>query len=97
MPLTARRIHQLRRRLRAPQRRPRTVLEVDLSRVLTGRRVSDVSVLRDGRVVEEILAQAKVSRADLVVMGSHGAGGHVIRQGGWPVLSVPSSGRMAGR
>ena len=79
----------------------RTALEADLNRVLTARRVSDVSVeivLRDGRIVEEILAQARVGRADLVVMGSHGAGGEerkigsvaeqVLRLAGCPVLTV---------
>ena len=53
----------------------RTTLERDLRRVLTARRASDVKVeisLRNGNVVQEILAQAKTSRSDLVVIGSHG-------------------------
>ena len=56
----------------------RTTLERDLRRVLTARRASDVKVeisLRNGNVVQEILAQAKTSRPDLVVIGSHGRGG----------------------
>ena len=53
-------------------------LERDLRRVLTARRASDVRVkiiMRKGSVVQEILAQAKASQADLVVIGSHGRGG----------------------
>ena len=56
----------------------RTNLERDLERVLVASRVSDVEVaisLRQGNVVQEILAQAKASRSDLVVIGSHGRGG----------------------
>ena len=56
----------------------RTALERDLKRVLTARRASDVKVeicMRRGNVVRQILAQAKASRADLVVIGSHGRGG----------------------
>ena len=56
----------------------RTTLERDLRRVLTARRASDVKVeisLRNGNVVQEILAQAKTSRPDLMVIGSHGRGG----------------------
>lgn len=44
-------------------------LERDLRRVLTARRTSDVRVeifMRKGNVVQEILAQAKASRTDLV-------------------------------
>ncbi len=55
-----------------------TDLEDDLKQVLVSRRVSDVKVtisLRQGNVVQEILAQAKASRSDLVVIGSHGRGG----------------------
>jgi len=57
---------------------PRAALERDLRRVLTARRASDVKVeivMRKGNVVQEILAHAKASRADLVVIGSHGRGG----------------------
>ena len=56
----------------------RTALERDLRRVLTSRRASDVKVeifMRKGKVVQEILAQAKASRSDLIVIGSHGRGG----------------------
>ena len=56
----------------------RIALERDLRRVLTARRASDVKVeivIRKGKVVQEILAQAKASRSDLVVIGSHGRGG----------------------
>ncbi len=56
----------------------RRALERDLRRVLTARRASDLRVkilMRRGNVVREILAQAKASRADLVVIGSHGRGG----------------------
>ena len=56
----------------------RTALERDLRRVLTARRVSDVKVeilVRKGNVVQEILAQAKTSRSELLVTGSHGRGG----------------------
>jgi len=55
----------------------RKTLERDLKRVLVARRVSDVKVdisLRQGNVVQEILAQAKESRSNLVVIGSHGHG-----------------------
>ena len=82
----------------------RTTLERDLRRVLTARRASDVKVeisLRNGNVVQEILAQAKTSRADLVVIGSHGRGGiqrlvlgsvaeKVLRLATCPVLTVRS-------
>ena len=56
----------------------RTSLERDLKRVLVARRVSDVKVtisLRQGNVVQEIIAQAKASRSNLIVIGSHGRGG----------------------
>jgi nucleotide-binding universal stress UspA family protein len=89
----------------------RTTLERDLRRVLTARRASDVKVeisLRKGKVVQEILAQAKTSRADLVVIGSHGRGGlqrlvlgsvaeKVLRLATCPVLTVRSGVRLARR
>ncbi len=79
-----------------------TDLEDDLKQVLVSRRVSDVKVaisLRQGNVVQEILAQAKASRSDLVVIGSHGRGGvqrlvlgsiaeKVLRLSTCPVLTV---------
>ena len=82
----------------------RAALERDLRRVLTARRASDVRVkiiMRKGHVVQEILAQAKASRADLVVIGSHGRGGvqrlvlgsvaeKVLRLATCPVLTVRS-------
>jgi nucleotide-binding universal stress UspA family protein len=82
----------------------RAALERDLRRVLTARRASDVRVkivMREGSVVREILAQAKASRADLVVIGSHGRGGvqrlvlgsvaeKVLRLATCPVLTVRS-------
>jgi nucleotide-binding universal stress UspA family protein len=80
----------------------RAELERDLRRVLTARRATDVKVqivMRKGNVVQEILAQAKASRADLVVIGSHGRGGvqrlvlgsvaeKVLRLATCPVLTV---------
>ena len=80
----------------------RVALERDLRRVLTARRASDVSArifMRTGNVVQEILAQTKASRADLVVIGSHGRGGvqrlvlgsvaeKVLRLATCPVLTV---------
>jgi len=80
----------------------RAALERDLRRVLTARRASDLRVeiaMRKGNVVQEILAQAKASRADLVVIGSHGRGGvqrlvlgsvaeKVLRLATCPVLTV---------
>ncbi len=80
----------------------RTNLERDLKRVLVARRVSDVNVaisLREGNIVEEIMAQAKASRSDLIVIGSHGRGGiqrlvlgsiaeKVLRLSTCPVLTV---------
>ena len=89
----------------------RTTLERDLRRVLTARRASDVKVeisLRNGNVVQEILAQAKTSRADLVVIGSHGRGGvqrlvlgsvaeKVLRLATCPVLTVRTGVRLARR
>jgi nucleotide-binding universal stress UspA family protein len=82
----------------------RAALERDLRRVLTSRRASDVRVkisMRKGNVVQEILAQAKASQADLVVIGSHGRGGvqrlvlgsvaeKVLRLATCPVLTVRS-------
>lgn len=89
----------------------RTALERDLKRVLTARRASDVKVeicMRRGNVVRQILAQAKASRADLVVIGSHGRGGaqrlvlgsvaeKVLRLATCPVLTVRSGVRLARR
>ncbi len=79
----------------------RAALHADLDRTLTARRVSDLGVevvLREGAVVEEILARAASDRTDLVVMGSHGAGGEqraigsvaaqVLRLASCPVLTV---------
>jgi nucleotide-binding universal stress UspA family protein len=89
----------------------RTALERDLQCVLTARRASDVKVkifMRRGNVVQEILAQAKASRSDLVVIGSHGRGGvqrlvlgsvaeKVLRLATCPVLTVRSGVRLARR
>ena len=89
----------------------RAALERDLTRVLTARRASDVRVkifMRKGNVVQEVLAQAKASRADLVVMGSHGRGGvqrlvlgsvaeKVLRLATCPVLTVRAGVRLARR
>lgn len=80
----------------------RAALERDLRRVLTARRAADLRVrifMRKGNVVQEILAQAKASRADLVIVGSHGRGGvqrlvlgsvaeKVLRLATCPVLTV---------
>ena len=87
----------------------RAALERDLRRVLTARRAADVWVeifMRKGNVVQEILAQAKATRADLVVIGSHGRGGvqrlvlgsvaeKVLRLATCPVLTVRSGVRGA--
>ena len=89
----------------------RAALERDLTRVLTARRASDVRVkifMRKGNVVQEVLAQAKASRADLVVMGTHGRGGvqrlvlgsvaeKVLRLATCPVLTVRRGVRVARR
>ena len=89
----------------------RTAFERDLRRVLTARRASDVKVeifMRKGNVVQEILAQAKASRSDLVVIGSHGRGGvqrlvlgsvaeKVLRLATCPVLTVRRGVRLARR
>ena len=89
----------------------RASLERDLRRVLTARRASDVRVtifMRKGNVVQEILAQVRASRADLVVIGSHGRGGvqrlvlgsvaeKVLRLATCPVLTVRSGVRLARR
>jgi nucleotide-binding universal stress UspA family protein len=89
----------------------RTTLERDLRRVLTARRASDVKVeisLRNGNVVQEILAHAKTSRPDLVVIGSHGRGGiqrlvlgsvaeKVLRLATCPVLTVRRGVRLVRR
>ena len=89
----------------------RRALERDLRRVLTARRASDVKVeisLRNGNVVQEILAQAKTRRPDLVVIGSHGRGGiqrlvlgsvaeKVLRLATCPVLTVRRGVRLVRR
>jgi nucleotide-binding universal stress UspA family protein len=89
----------------------RTTLERDLRRVLTAKRAPDVKVeisLRNGNVVQEILAQAKTSRPDLVVIGSHGRGGiqrlvlgsvaeKVLRLATCPVLTVRRGVRLVRR
>jgi nucleotide-binding universal stress UspA family protein len=89
----------------------RTTLERDLRRVLTARRASDVKVeifLRRGNVVQEILAQAKACRSDLLVIGSHGRGGvqrlvlgsvaeKILRLATCPVLTVRSGVRLIRR
>lgn len=80
----------------------RVALERELRQMLVSRRASDVKVeivIREGNVVREILAQAGDSRADLVVIGSHGHGGvrrlvlgsvaeKVLRQATCPVLTI---------
>ena len=80
----------------------RRTVEGDLNRVLVSRGASDIKVailVRAGNVVREILAQAKASRSDLVVIGSHGRGGvqrlvlgsvaeRVLRLATCPVLTV---------
>jgi nucleotide-binding universal stress UspA family protein len=64
--------------------------------------------LRNGNVVQEILAQAKTSRPDLVVIGSHGRGGiqrlvlgsvaeKVLRLATCPVLTVRRGVRLVRR
>jgi nucleotide-binding universal stress UspA family protein len=89
----------------------RAALERDLRRVLTARRAADVKVtihMRTGNVVQEILAQARESRADLVLIGSHGRGGvqrlvlgsvaeKVLRLATCPVLVVRSGSTVARR
>lgn len=89
----------------------RAALERDLRRVLTARRASDLKVeifMRKGHVVQEILAQAKASRSDLVVTGSHGRGGvqrlvlgsvaeKVLRLATCPVLTVRGGVRLTRR
>jgi nucleotide-binding universal stress UspA family protein len=89
----------------------RAALERDLRRALTARRASDVKVeisLRKGTAVQEILAQAKTSRADLIVIGSHGRGGvqrlvlgsvaeRVLRLATCPVLTVRRGVRLVRR
>lgn len=80
----------------------REALEGDLKLVLASRGTSDVKAeifMREGNVVQEILAQAKASRSDLVVIGTHGRGGvqslvlgsvaeKVLRLATCPVLTV---------
>ncbi|HVG55414.1 MAG TPA: universal stress protein [Vicinamibacterales bacterium] len=89
----------------------RRALERDLRQILTARRASDLKVeiaMRKGNVVQEILAQAKLSRSDLVVIGSHGRGGvqrlalgsvaeKVLRLATCPVLTVRRGVRRARR
>jgi len=88
----------------------RTALETDLNRVLAARRASDVRiqiVLREGNVVKEILAQARTSRSDLIVIGSHGSKGvqrpigsiaeRVLRVAHCPVLTVRRGVRQSHR
>jgi nucleotide-binding universal stress UspA family protein len=89
----------------------RKVLERDLRRVLTARRVSDVKVeisMRKGNVVQEILAQAKKRRSDLIVIGTHGRGGvqrlvlgsvaeKILRLASCPVLTVRRGVRLVRR
>jgi nucleotide-binding universal stress UspA family protein len=89
----------------------RAALERDLRRMLTARRASRVKVdisLRKGPVVQEILAQARESRSDLVVIGTHGRGGvqrlvlgsvaeKVLRLATCPVLTVRRGVRLARR
>ena len=89
----------------------RAALERDLRRMLTARRASRVKVeisLRKGTVVQEILAQAKESRSDLLVIGTHGRGGvqrlvlgsvaeKVLRLATCPVLTVRRGVRLARR
>jgi nucleotide-binding universal stress UspA family protein len=89
----------------------RTAFERDLRQILTARRASDVKVkifMRKGNVVQEILAQAKTSRSDLIVIGSHGRGGvqrlvqgsvaeKVLRLATCPVLTVRRGVRRARR
>ena len=86
-----------------------TACERDLRRVLTARRAADVNVqifVRKGNVVQEILAQAKHSRSDLLVIGSHGRSGvqrlvlgsvaeKVLRLATRPVLTVRRGVRLA--
>ena len=87
----------------------RTALERDLRRTLTARRASDVKIqisMRKGKVVHEILAQARTSRSDLLVIGSHGREGvqrlvlgsvaeKVLRLAMCPVLTVRRGVRLA--
>jgi len=89
----------------------RRTLERDLRRVLTARRASAVKVeisMRTGNVVQEILAQARTSRPDLLVIGTHGRGGvqrlvlgsvaeKVLRLATCPVLTVRRGVRLARR
>ena len=83
----------------------RAALERDLRQILVSRRASDVKVeivMREGNVVREILAQARESRVDPVVIGSHGRGGvqrlvlgsiaeKVLRRATCPVLTIRRS------
>ena len=89
----------------------RVAVERDLRRVLTARRVSDVKVeivVRKGKAHQEILAQAKTSRSELVIIGTHGRGGvqrlvlgsvaeKVLRSATCPVLTVRSGVKLARR
>jgi nucleotide-binding universal stress UspA family protein len=89
----------------------RAALERDLRQVLIARRATDLKVtihMRRGNVVQGILAQARASRSDLVVIGSHGQGGvqrlvlgsvaeKVLRLATCPVLTVRSGVKVARR
>lgn len=80
----------------------RKSVETDLKRVLVARQTSDIKsaiTVRAGNVAQEILAEAKSSRSDLLVMGTHGRGGlqrvvlgsvaeRVLRLAPRPVLTV---------
>jgi nucleotide-binding universal stress UspA family protein len=92
-------------------REARTALERDLRRMLVARHASDLRVkifMRKGNVVQEILAQARASRCDLVVIGSHGRSGaqrlvlgsvaeRVLRLATCPVLTVRRGVNLARR
>ena len=80
----------------------RRTVETDLKRVLVARRTSDIKsaiTVRAGNIVREILAEAKSSKSDLLVMGTHGRGAvrrlvvgsvaeRVLRLAPCPVLTV---------
>lgn len=89
----------------------RATIERDLRAMLVARRASDVKVeivIRNGRVAREILAYARASQSDLIVIGSHGRGAvrrvvlgsvaeTVLRQAPCPVLTVKSGVRRTRR
>jgi nucleotide-binding universal stress UspA family protein len=81
----------------------RARLEADLTQLVqhetAGARVSDCEV-REGAPTDEILARAEITRADLIVLGTHGRKGFerlvlgsvaekVLRKARCPVLTVP--------